>query len=142
MNGRPLEEIENVNQVLPRPTSFFECLDFLQSSMGVMGFLNNPGPRQAFINSRNRVRSFLSDGTQFNSINEGLPAGATWAGLWNSWMTAWINKRQNDVNAWRVELKNTCRNLVNDPCWATGYDTLYEQAFPTAAFQFPLEWFP
>lgn len=142
MNGRPLNEIETTNQVFPRPTSWAACNDLLISSVAVFQFLNTEGPMTAFTNAATRVYNFLNNPAQFLEIGE-APQGTTFAGLWATWLEAWMVKRQSDVTLWRLEVMNTCRPLAaGDPCWSQNYNNLFNQFYPAESFTFPATWYP
>jgi hypothetical protein len=61
MNGRPLDEIESQEIVLPRPSSFLQCIEYLSDSTSVFDFLGKGGVLAAFVNSRDHVSAFLDD---------------------------------------------------------------------------------
>ena len=139
MNGRPLDEIESQERVLPRPSSFLQCIEYLSDSTGVFDFLGKDDVLAAFVNSRDRVSAFLNGPERFSEIGDS-PPGTSWVGLWNAWLEEWITKRQSDIDDWRAELVDTCATLSTDPCWqAPGAWAL---SFPTSNFQFPDGWKP
>jgi hypothetical protein len=144
MNRRPLDETEATvgNRVLPRPTSWFGCIDLLIGTTAVFQFLEVSNVTTAFTNSRDRITTFLSDPSRFLEIGE-APPGTTFAGLWEQWLDAWLTKRQSDVVSWRTEVKTTCQQFaVADPCWQVAYDTKFESEFPEEMFTFPAAWSP
>lgn len=83
MNGRPLKEAEATpgNMVLPRPKTWYECHDFLGSTIAIFQFLGEGNVTTAFTNARDRITNFLSDPNRFLEIGE-APLSTILAELW------------------------------------------------------------
>jgi hypothetical protein len=67
MNGRPLDENEQNNKVLPRPSATLdaatrgsEALGILYQAKGVFAFINSAGPTAVFIKVKQRVFDILT----------------------------------------------------------------------------------
>jgi hypothetical protein len=70
------------------------------------------------------------------------------AELWDIWFDAWYEKRQGDVLAWRIEMRDYMYNIgpVDLPgCWVVArqdpthflWNQLFDFSFPEADFHFP-----
>jgi hypothetical protein len=60
MNGRPLREVETVNNVLPRRVNWLDNHRHLVEASVVMEFLNEAQVSDAFTNARDRVQRLLA----------------------------------------------------------------------------------
>ncbi|KAI0385277.1 hypothetical protein F5Y04DRAFT_182563 [Hypomontagnella monticulosa] len=140
MNGRPLDEDESQHNVLPRPKNFLNCLDILGRTRVVFQFLNKNSPGSAFKLARDRVHALLA---QVDPQEK-----EQYAKLWLKWLDAWLTKREDDVQKWRLEVRDKCYAFAagSDPqCWGQSeafFRSTFDEKFPEDDFRFPDDWFP
>lgn len=82
--------------------------------------------------------------SEFTSFNEIAVPGTdlTWAALWDGWMITWLDKRQSDLQSWRLEIKVILQAYPNLPgSWQNNFDVTFEDFYPVADFNFPGTWF-
>ncbi|KAI0448508.1 hypothetical protein F5B21DRAFT_521801 [Xylaria acuta] len=143
MNGRPLDESEANNPVLPRPTSLGQCDEYLEMLGMTTDYLNASPVALAFMYARKRIYDYLTRVHTQQYISNINLNGAFVNELWVQFTDAWVIKRNNDLQAWRDDMEQTClMAALGDQCRYSFYQNRFASpnGWGPARFRLPADW--
>ncbi|KAK3997864.1 hypothetical protein QBC44DRAFT_302996 [Cladorrhinum sp. PSN332] len=110
MNGRPLDEANPLNAMLPDPTAWLNCIEILDEIHAVTEYIHHPAVVLTWRNATRSVRAYLAD-SRIESVLQS-DRNRNWPQLWETFVKAWVEKREADLVAWYREKADKCFQFV------------------------------